>query len=476
MNILIVGNGFDLSHYLPTKYDHFMVAMDAIENWDESQGDMRFDDLFGKDYWHKNDKTGEEWQNSFFQHTKAMYKTDEIKISVDQVKELKAQLKENVWYQYFSDHVREVKTWIDFENKIEDALDSVSELFQQISDYYLGHDVLSCEVSPINFKKQKFFGEVISLSERVCQLLCLLNLIHKKKDNIKKGDYSFDDDNSNFFTYFIVNENVKKFTNYDVYDQNKALERLNDELASFIEIFNKYIILIDIMELDVKFCKLPILIDKVYSFNYTNTFGRFYDLTDSQFLHGKSGLTQNIVLGISDLKNEYLKKLKAYGFTKYHQKIFKNTNYKFLYENLAKINEIIENIEFWSNSTIADTWKNSEQISSDQHTIHLLRNELKEIKGCIYIWGHSLDISDENYIKEIFSVNFEKHKNFEIVIYSFSQQAYFDHLCNLLHILGKEKVELWMKKGWLKFEKNPDIAEINGIKPVDLPKIIAKAS
>ena len=31
MNILIVGNGFDLSHYLPTKYDHFMVAMEAIE-------------------------------------------------------------------------------------------------------------------------------------------------------------------------------------------------------------------------------------------------------------------------------------------------------------------------------------------------------------------------------------------------------------------------------------------------------------
>ena len=34
MNILIVGNGFDLSHYLPTKYDHFMVAMQAIENKD----------------------------------------------------------------------------------------------------------------------------------------------------------------------------------------------------------------------------------------------------------------------------------------------------------------------------------------------------------------------------------------------------------------------------------------------------------
>lgn len=132
MNILIVGNGFDLSHYLPTKYDHFMVAMDAIESWDESKGDMGFDDLFGNDYWHKDDKTGEEWQNTFFQYANAMYKTDEIKISLDQIKELKEKLKENVWYQYFSDHVKEVKTWIDFETKIKSALDVFFDFYNQI--------------------------------------------------------------------------------------------------------------------------------------------------------------------------------------------------------------------------------------------------------------------------------------------------------------------------------------------------------
>ncbi|WP_249410056.1 AbiH family protein, partial [Acinetobacter baumannii] len=113
MNILIVGNGFDLSHYLPTKYDHFMVAMGAIENWDEQKGEMQFDDLFGSLY---------EKENYFFKYTKAMYQTDEIKISTEQVKKLKQKLKENVWYQYFSDHVREIKTWIDFEQKIEEAL------------------------------------------------------------------------------------------------------------------------------------------------------------------------------------------------------------------------------------------------------------------------------------------------------------------------------------------------------------------
>lgn len=33
-----------------------------------------------------------------------------------------------------------------------------------------------------------------------------------------------------------------------------------------------------------------------------------------------------------------------------------------------------------------------------------------------------------------------------------------------------------MKKGWLKFEKNPDIAKINDIEPIELSKMIAKAS
>jgi hypothetical protein len=139
MNILIVGNGFDLSHYLPTKYDHFMVAMDAIENWDEAKGDMGFDDLFGSLY---------ETEAYFFGYTKAMYDPDKIKISLEQIKELKAKLKENVWYQYFSEHVREVKTWIDFETKIKDALEIAGQFFDAIDIYkktnnFLGWDFLA---------------------------------------------------------------------------------------------------------------------------------------------------------------------------------------------------------------------------------------------------------------------------------------------------------------------------------------------
>lgn len=89
----------------------------------------------------------------------------------------------------------------------------------------------------------------------------------------------------------------------------------------------------------------------------------------------------------------------------------------------------------------------------------------------IYIWGHSLDTSDETYINEIFSFNTEVDEQVRVIVYYFDTQANFDLLANLIHILKKDKVELWMKKGWLKFEPNPDIAKLNNIEPVELPKL-----
>lgn len=91
----------------------------------------------------------------------------------------------------------------------------------------------------------------------------------------------------------------------------------------------------------------------------------------------------------------------------------------------------------------------------------------------VIIWGHSLDRSDENYIKEIFSFNGKKEEQVKVIIYYFNKNAYFDLLSNLFLILGVKQVEKWMKKGWLKFEENPDIAKLNGIEPVELPKYSA---
>jgi len=428
-----------------------MVAMEAIENWDVLKGDMNFDDLFGALY---------EKEDYFFGYTKAMYKTDELKISVDQIKDLQEQLKDNVWYQYFSDHVREVKTWIDFEQKIEQALKGVSELFNQISTFYLTHNKLNTEIIEIEGKKAKTLGEAIFLNERNSQILSIFRLVNKKyyKDEIdESGNRSRFETNktTDFFKYFICETYVSNFIGYNSYNDEEAINILYKSLNILIEIFNYYLMLMEGLKLSKKLNELPLVVDKIYSFNYTNTFGRMTGFEEVVFLHGKSGEKQSIVLGVSDLKDENLIKLKSYGFTKYHQKIMKQIGFQFLSDN-KDIKKMIDS--FWSKGKA------------------LSKKVRAENQICINIWGHSLDQSDENYIKEIFSFNLKKDENIRVRIYYFDDSSKFSIISNLLAILGKEKMEKWVREDWLTFQPNPNIAEINGIKPLDLPKSFSKVS
>ncbi|MBJ8480674.1 hypothetical protein I6M70_15035, partial [Acinetobacter pittii] len=97
-------------------------------------------------------------------------------------------------------------------------------------------------------------------------------------------------------------------------------------------------------------------------------------------------------------------------------------------------------------------------------------SQLNKLKLNFYIWGHSLDVSDKDYIIDLFYFNNEIDQEVRITVYYFDKNAKFALLNNLLDILGKEKVEIWMKNRWLKFQPNPNIAEINNIEPVALPK------
>jgi hypothetical protein len=172
MNILIVGNGFDLSHYLPTKYDHFMRAMGAIEKWDIANGEMSFDNLFRSLY---------EKEDYFFGYTKAMYKTNEIKISVDQIKELKIKLKENVWFRFFLHHVNNIETWIDFESEFANALDLVA-IFSEKAEriYQFNEELVLCRTE----KEQKKY---ILFKEKSIQKLFLLGILDSLVENTRNA-------------------------------------------------------------------------------------------------------------------------------------------------------------------------------------------------------------------------------------------------------------------------------------------------
>ncbi|TCB75290.1 AbiH family protein [Acinetobacter sp. ANC 4177] len=115
MNILIVGNGFDLSHYLPTKYDHFMDVMRAIEEKDTGQK-IKDLSIYKVDEWmEKIDKMLEkktDWEFpdyamsfdalfsktrefNFIEKTKEFYLTENIKISTKDVLKLQCRLELN---------------------------------------------------------------------------------------------------------------------------------------------------------------------------------------------------------------------------------------------------------------------------------------------------------------------------------------------------------------------------------------------
>ncbi len=359
MNILIVGNGFDLSHYLPTKYDHFMDVMKAIEKkdlgqpianvfknsvedfpallvkffeiknaLDEKSYEMSFDELFSQ--------SREKW---FIEKTQSMYSTNEIKLSFQQIFELQYKLKNNGWYQYFKDHVEEIKTWIDFEQKIEEVLTVLANCILEIEQVKRPGELFKY------FEYEQNDGHRIN--ERNFKILSIFNFVTLElfKRNLPlAGGMSVSNrlsERSNLNPKFCHGENLKNGLN-----PSSLLNYLQKQLEEFIEIFNLYIEIVISRLLPIESFSIDsedwIYPNKIFSFNYTNTYQRFHDSVEVDYLHGSHGVEQNIVLGVSDLEDESLKKIKAYGFTKYHQKLFKDTDYLFLdhYKNIIKDSQL----------------------------------------------------------------------------------------------------------------------------------------
>ena len=166
---------------------------------------------------------------------------------------------------------------------------------------------------------------------------------------------------------------------------------------------------------------------------YTNTYQRIHNQVNIEYLHGSHGQQQNIVLGVSDLEDESLKKIKAYGFTKYHQKLFKETDYLFLDKYKEKVKAHKRKVDYFE----------KDSGNTDPTAKKLERQNIMEVESKlninISIWGHSLDYSDRDYIIDLFSLTDEIDRNVRVTVYYFDKPAKFSLLNNLLAILEKDK-------------------------------------
>lgn len=442
--ILVLGNGFDLAHYLPTKYDHFMTAMQAIVK--SQNREIAFDELFA-DYLKNNDE--------FLLRAKELYKTDEFKLSESLVNKFKEKLENNSWFQYFHQHLKNtsngIETWIDFENEIEKTFDILVNIFKQSDgeNFISSNKMLSENFREIRIK----FTHNIAIN--ILSIFGVIKFDYKREyynslsnryeyESVDKDYYDGGRRQSDYGVHCIINSSIDILNRYEnkytSFNKNKVFKIMVDSLIGFKEIFSLYISeVIDKLQPKNLF-KIPKNLNNnlsaVFTFNYSESFQRFYGITpqlidEVQHLHGnaKDG---NIVLGIDDLNDE-LKPYKIYDFVKTHQKIINNTDFQFLDDYRIDFEKVDD-----FKARIVPSYKPYD----------------------IIVWGHSLDISDKEYIKDIFRIN-ESLDSPKIYLIIWHYGTPHNSLANLIHIMGKDIIQNWVKKGWLKFEKMPDIYALN---------------
>lgn len=369
MNILIIGNGFDLAHGLPTTYkdflrftDEFMIYKTAKENGQELSWNDDEDTCFYKYF--------------IELFNKSQRNEDARKI----VNELDILIKDNVWLNHFKD-AQIKKGWIDFESEISRVVQTLEDV-RKVVDNALRQGEKDANIEEYQKKILRHVGAGVG-------------------NNIENA--------------------IKIPKERGLQDLDRLIRCLEIYLSDYINNIAKQNTLPDIEY-------LPFL-DKVLSFNYTNTYERLYNnhqFIEFDYIHGKADIrrnidTNNMVLGIDeylkgDEKNENIEFI---AFKKFYQRIYKETGC--LYKNWVaeirsdkKISEITSVCEENGNTVISK----------------------KDVKHHnLFIFGHSLDITDKDVLMDLIL-----NDNVQTVIFYMDKDDYGRKISNLVKVIGQDEL------------------------------------
>ena len=344
MNILIIGNGFDLAHGLPTTYKDFLEFTDKFEEYrlrDEEGDELRQEGNGSSDYFFNlfSNKTNKNVRNL--------------------IQELRTMIQNNVWIKYFKNLCESRKEqgkdgWIDFESEISQIIQTLDSAGHTIAEQVAqGHE---------NGKMTQY------------QYGILRPVIGQK--------WSSDQCDSIYFENRAICYKKKLLLK----DLNKLIRCLEIYLSDYVSDLRVDKLLPDIKELP--------FINKVLSFNYTSTYENYYREFPCEIdhTHGKAEIentidTNNMVLGIDeylkeDEKNENIEYIE---FKKYFQRIYKETGslYK-LWLNKMEEQEQIKEI-----TSVRQDNDGSVSYVEEYATCHK-----------VFFFGHSLDVTDRDIIRE----------------------------------------------------------------------------
>jgi len=417
MNILVLGNGFDLAHGLPTKYTDFLNFCEMTQRIYMWQGtyeeyvcknlsDDKLNDsikailkeaMKGRELNRKRNEDGM-WIDT--------YTTDNKYLD-----EFLSLIEKNTWIGYFIECFRNMgENWIDFELEISKVIKTLDE----------GRKVLEKDGSIMGIGTQK--SEI------------LMRLIKKAKTTLQ--------------TAYKDERAIMQFVDSLYKDLEKLVRALEIYIDEFVGKNSVEIISEEIRKLNV---------DHVLSFNYSDTYERLYIKEveiEYDYIHGKADVnntieTNNMVLGI----NEYLprdrkdKELDFIAFKKFYQRIYKGTGckYKEWIEQIEK-----EYMEYLYRQEKAYARELQYDADGNKNYIYQLQASLIKGEKCtmhnLYIFGHSLDVIDGDILSELilhenmkttifYHKKYDKQGNHDNGKYDLSQK-----ITNLVKIIGQDEL------------------------------------
>lgn len=422
MNILVIGNGFDLAHELPTKYTDFLEFIYEYNIYKEDIEDLDKEEQERYIWGGQDIKELERDFCLFFQELRSQ--------SENNYNELGNLISENVWIKYFKGlQVRETLEekvrdgWIDFEVEISRIIQNYDKVIKNIlRELENGKDVtLDIYQRNLQIIKKILNGEVYNLVQGI-------NDIDSKE---------------------IIEQEIKKFID----GKTKPLVCMN-KLIRCLEIYlDCYInqLTTDIRSPDIE--KLEI--DKILSFNYTDTYARIYDVADSSnieydYIHGKANVnntleTNNMVLGIDEYlpKKRRNKDVEFIAFKKYYQRIHKKTGCKY---------------KDWADQ-IREDWNNETEAGKAEIRKYISKGKLENPKiHKLYIFGHSLDVTDKDILRDLIL-----NDNVHTTIFYHNREVMGQQIANLVKVIGQN--QLIKRTGGstktIEFRQQQDMVEMN---------------
>lgn len=344
MNILLLGNGFDLNHQFPTTYIDFMITTRfLLENYDQSMKTVG--DIFG------DERLKKQSQNIELSYEEHKSKYHHIALSRIEIEELIEKAEKNCWYDYFSKMVNKDIGWIDFEKEIVKVLKSFRHFFKTSGLPLKTMD----DMRAAYIVNQFSFFSTIKTEEYVGNYFWgLPDIKHEYQRENPAGSGFFEIDQKNIIEDLLID--LKTFA-----------DMLRLYLSCFVES-----VLEEMRQMGYRAQNrsLPNKVEYVFTFNYTTTYESLNEKPSITHIHGD--VLNDIILGVNPDENDELSEIDTsfIKFKKYFQRTILGTDAEFrmVYSHLVELQN------------------------------HGYENDL-------YVIGHSLDVTDEDIIKKLFDLS-----------------------------------------------------------------------